>query len=140
MAAKSRVDAVEADWQVYNETYVATIGVAADMAAIAATLLGRTRSADLWRYPIAENVKAIEELAVHGVPMSVVSNAAGQIEWVLESGLESVNVGRAHLWRCGRSSTQKLWESQNPTHRFLNLLSWNTQKLHEIEFSMLAIR
>ena len=59
MAAKSRVDAVEADWQVYNETYVATIGVAADMAAIAATLLGRTRSADLWRYPIAENVKAI---------------------------------------------------------------------------------
>jgi putative hydrolase of the HAD superfamily len=84
MAAKSRVDAVEADWQVYNETYVATIGVAADMAAIAATLLGRTRSADLWRYPIAENVKAIRELAARGVPMSVVSNAAGQIEWVLE--------------------------------------------------------
>ena len=84
MAAKSRVDAVEADWQVYNETYVATIGVAADMAAIAATLLGRTRSADLWRYPIAENVNAIRELAARGVPMSVVSNAAGQIEWVLE--------------------------------------------------------
>ena len=84
MAAKSRVDAVEADWQVYNETYVATIGVAVDMAAIAATLLGRTRSADLWRYPIAENVKAIRELAARGVPMSVVSNAAGQIEWVLE--------------------------------------------------------
>ncbi|MFZ8820855.1 MAG: HAD family hydrolase [Ilumatobacteraceae bacterium] len=84
MAAKSRVDAVEADWQVYNETYVATIGVAVDMAAIAATLLGRTRSADLWRYPIAENVNAIGELAARGVPMSVVSNAAGQIEWVLE--------------------------------------------------------
>ena len=84
MAAKSRVDAVEADWQVYNETYVATIGVTADMAAIAATLLGRTRSADLWRYPIAENVNAIGELAARGVPMSVVSNAAGQIEWVLE--------------------------------------------------------
>ena len=84
MAAKSRVDAVEADWQVYNETYVATIGVTADMAAIAATLLGRTRSADLWRYPIEENVNAIGELAARGVPMSVVSNAAGQIEWVLE--------------------------------------------------------
>lgn len=84
MAAKSRVDAVEADWQVYNETYVATIGVTADMAAIAATLLGRTRSADLWRYPIAENVNAIGELAARGVPMSVVSNAAGQIEWVLK--------------------------------------------------------
>ena len=84
MAAKSRVDAVEADWLVYNETYVATIGVAADMAAIAATLLGRTRSADLWRYPIEENVNAIGELAARGVPMSVVSNAAGQIEWVLE--------------------------------------------------------
>ena len=84
MAAKSRVDAVEADWQVYNETYVATIGVAADMARIAATLLGRTRSADLWRYPIEENVNAIGELAARGVPMSVVSNAAGQIEWVLE--------------------------------------------------------
>ena len=87
MAAKSRVDAVEADWQVYNETYVATIGVTADMAAIAATLLGRTRSADLWRYPIAENVNAIGELAARGVPMSVVSNAAGQIEWVLEWSL-----------------------------------------------------
>jgi len=84
MAAKSRVHAVEADWQVYNETYVATIGVAEDVAAIAATLLGRTRSADLWRHPIAENVNAIGELAVRGVPMSVVSNAAGQIEWVLE--------------------------------------------------------
>ena len=96
MAAKSRVDAVEADWQVYNETYVATIGVAADMATIAATLLGRTRSADLWRYPIEENVNAIGELA----------DTASRCRWCRMrqarsngclSGLESVSVGRAHV-------------------------------------------
>ena len=84
MAAKSRADDVESNWQTYNETYVATVGVVASMTEIAARLLDRTRSADLWRYPIAENVAAIGVLQQHGVPMSVVSNAAGQIEWVLE--------------------------------------------------------
>ena len=84
MAAKSRADDVESNWQTYNETYVATVGVVASMTEIAARLLDRTRSADLWRYPITENVAAIGVLQQHGVPMSVVSNAAGQIEWVLE--------------------------------------------------------
>ena len=84
MAAKSRADDAELNWQTYNETYVATVGVDASMTEIAAQLLDRTRSADLWRYPIAENVAAIGVLQQHGVPMSVVSNAAGQIEWVLE--------------------------------------------------------
>ena len=84
MAAKSRADDAESNWQTYNETYVATVGVDASMTEIAARLLDRTRSADLWRYPIAENVAAIGVLQQHEVPMSVVSNAAGQIEWVLE--------------------------------------------------------
>ena len=84
MAAKSRADDAESNWQTYNETYVETVGVDPTMTAIAARLLERTRSADLWRYPIAENVDAIGVLERHGVPMSVVSNAAGQIEWVLE--------------------------------------------------------
>jgi len=84
MAAKSRADDAESNWQTYNETYVGTVGVDQSMTEIAARLLDRTRSADLWRYPIAENVDAIGVLQQHGVPMSVVSNAAGQIEWVLE--------------------------------------------------------
>ena len=102
------------------------------MATIAATLLGRTRSADLWRYPIEENVNAIGELAARGVPMSVVSNAAGQIEWVLEWSGVCQREGPPS--RCGQSSTQKLLVSQNPTHRSLNSPSSNTQKLQEIEF------
>ncbi|MGA0884644.1 MAG: HAD family hydrolase [Ilumatobacteraceae bacterium] len=84
MAAKSRADDAESNWRTYNETYVKTVGVDHEMTSVAASLLDRTRSADLWRYPIAENVVAISELEKLDVPMSVVSNAAGQIEWVLE--------------------------------------------------------
>ena len=84
MAAKSRAGDAESNWQTYNETYVNMVGVDEAMMTVAARLLERTRSADLWRYAIAENVDAIGVLEQRGVPMSVVSNAAGQIEWVLE--------------------------------------------------------
>jgi len=84
MAAKSRAGDVESHWRTYNEKYVETVGVETEMTSIASALLDRTRSADLWRYPISENVAAIGVLEHLGVPMSVVSNAAGQIEWVLE--------------------------------------------------------
>jgi len=95
MAAKSRADSAEADWDVYDLVYVRAVGVDDDLVSRSARLLGRTRSADLWRWAIPDSVTALAELAARGVPMSVVSNAAGQIEWALaHAGVCSVD-GRA---------------------------------------------
>ena len=84
MAAKSRAAASESDWDSYNLAYVTAVGVDAELRLMAASLLDRTRTAELWRWPIPESMAALAELAALGVPMSVVSNASGQIEWVLE--------------------------------------------------------
>ncbi len=46
-------------------------------------ILGVTRTAHLWRWPIVESVVALRTLHEAGVPIGVVSNAAGQIESVL---------------------------------------------------------
>ncbi len=83
MAAKSRAAASESDWDSYNLAYVTAVGVDAELRLLAASLLDRTRTAELWRWPIPESVAALRELERLGVPMSVVSNASGQIEWVL---------------------------------------------------------
>ena len=84
MAAKSRAAASESDWDTYNLAYVTSVGVELELQLLAASLLDRTRTAELWRWPIPESMAALAELAALGVPMSVVSNASGQIEWVLE--------------------------------------------------------
>ena len=84
MAAKSRAAVSESDWDSYNLAYVTAVGVDAELRLMAASLLDRTRTAELWRWPIPESMAALAELAALGVPMSVVSNASGQIEWVLE--------------------------------------------------------
>ena len=84
MAAKSRAAASESDWDSYNLAYVTSVGVEVELRLLAASLLDRTRTAELWRWPIPESVAALAELEALGVPMSVVSNASGQIEWVLE--------------------------------------------------------
>lgn len=83
MAAKSRAAASESDWDSYNLAYVESVGVDADLRLIAASILDRTRTAELWRWAIPESVMALGLLEERGVPMSVVSNASGQIAWVL---------------------------------------------------------
>lgn len=83
MAAKSRAQSDESDWASYNLAYVSAAGVDEAHRDRAADLLGRTRSADLWRWPIPESITALASLSALKVPMSVVSNASGQIEWVL---------------------------------------------------------
>jgi FMN phosphatase YigB (HAD superfamily) len=83
MAAKSRADAHEHDWTAYDEAYVTTVGVNSSDLVAAARLLGRTRSAHLWRWPIPDSAGALSVLADLGVPMGVVSNASGQIEDIL---------------------------------------------------------
>ena len=83
MAHKSLSRSHENDWDAYNHTYVASVGIPDDAADYAVAVLDRTRSAHLWRWPIPSSVEGLQKLAAEGVPIGVVSNAAGQIEHVL---------------------------------------------------------
>ena len=80
MAAKSHAGSGERNWGDYNSAYVRSVGVHDYEVAHSAQLLDRTRSAYLWRWPIAESVQALAALFTAGVPIGVVSNASGQIE------------------------------------------------------------
>ena len=74
---------VHDDWHVYDAAYVRACGIPEHERAEAALILGVTRTAHLWRWPIVESVVALRSLHQSGVPIGVVSNAAGQIESVL---------------------------------------------------------
>lgn len=86
MAVKSAAGAGESFWEEYDHAYVDTVGVPAARRDEAAMVLGRTRHAHLWRWPIAESVAALRALVDAGVPVGVVSNASGQIVDVLLHG------------------------------------------------------
>ena len=83
MAAKSAANSPEMFWDDYNHEYVRRVGVGAEELDVAAVVLERTRSAWLWRWPIASSVTALRQLHEAGVPIGVVSNASGQIADVL---------------------------------------------------------
>lgn len=101
MAVKSAQGADEIDWFAYDAAYCELIGVPADLREEAASVLGRSRHAPLWRWPIPESVSALGALAARGVPMAVVSNAAGQIEAVLaRAGVAQVGDGAGVAMRC----------------------------------------
>lgn len=88
MAAKSHEGAAEGDWAAYDLAYVAAVGVPAVDHDRAAYVLGRSRNAFTWRWAIPQSVTALRSLAAAGIPMGVVSNAAGQIaETLLRSGV-----------------------------------------------------
>ena len=72
MAVKSATGKGEAFWDEYNHAYVATIGVHAHEVAEAAAVLGSTRTAHLWRWPIPESVAALRALHDIGTPVRVV--------------------------------------------------------------------
>lgn len=94
MAAKSLAGSGETIWDEYDHAYVRAVGVPEHDLAAAAFVLGRTRNAHLWRWPIPESVDALRALAAAGVPIGVVSNASGQIEEVLRrSGVCQVGDG-----------------------------------------------
>lgn len=94
MAAKSATGKGETFWDEYNLAYVAAIGVPDHDAEEAADVLGRTRTAMLWRWPIPESTVALRSLHAAGMPMGVVSNASGKIEAVLRrSGVCQVGDG-----------------------------------------------
>lgn len=84
MAAKSAAGSPESDWSVYNSAYVQSVGVPDHEIEYAAEILGRTRNAWLWRWPLQDSISALRELHLRNVPVGVVSNATGQIADLLE--------------------------------------------------------
>jgi putative hydrolase of the HAD superfamily len=101
MAVKSMVDAGETNWDEYDRAYVDAVGVTADLVAHAAEVLHATRTAHLWRWPIPESLSALAQLAQAGVPMGVVSNAAGQVEHMLRlTAVCQVGDGAGAVMRC----------------------------------------
>ncbi|MFT5026372.1 MAG: putative hydrolase of the HAD superfamily [Ilumatobacter sp.] len=100
MAAKSKAGSSEAEWLVYDETYVSSVGVRDADLVEAADVLNRTRTPDLWRWPIPETLDALQRLAAAGVPMGVVSNASGQVEGSLNRSVCQVGAGTFTAMRC----------------------------------------
>lgn len=96
MAAKSHAGSPESDWSVYNRAYVETVGVDPHDQEYAADILGKTRNAWLWRWPLQDSIEALRRLHQREVPIGVVSNATGQIEDLLaRSGVCQVGDGEA---------------------------------------------
>ncbi len=101
MAAKSKTRSLESDWSAYNEAYVRHVGVPEQDCDAACATLSRTRSAYLWRYPVAQSASALNALHEAGMPIGVVSNANGQIEEILvRSGMCQVGIGNGAPVRC----------------------------------------
>jgi putative hydrolase of the HAD superfamily len=93
MKAKSDRSEPEGSWGAYDEAYVAAVDVDPTDREEAAFVLGRTRTAWLWRWTIPETRSALDALAEAGVPMGVVSNASGQIETMLVREICQVGPG-----------------------------------------------
>jgi putative hydrolase of the HAD superfamily len=100
MRDKSRAGSLEGDWLAYDRAYVDVVGVRPADRAEAADVLNRTRTADLWRWPIPETIPALQQLASAGVPMGVVSNASGQVEGSLNRSVCQVGNGPFVSMRC----------------------------------------
>ena len=101
MAVKSHAGAGEHDWASYDMAYVRSVGVASASVDLAARLLHACRVPDLWRWPIPESVAALQKLSRSGVPLAVVSNAAGQVTAMLErAGICQIGDGPCTPVRC----------------------------------------
>jgi putative hydrolase of the HAD superfamily len=100
MKVKSDRSEPEGSWRVYDDAYVAAVGVAEVDLDEAAFVLGRTRTPWLWRWMIPETREALGRLAASGVPMGVVSNASGQIESMLVREICQVGSGVHVEMRC----------------------------------------
>jgi putative hydrolase of the HAD superfamily len=101
MAVKSRAGDGELDWGAYDTAYVRGVGVESAAVELAARLLNACRVADLWRWPIPESVAAMHKLHSSGIPLGVVSNAAGQVTAMLERvGICQIGDGPCTPVRC----------------------------------------
>lgn len=94
MASKSAAGVTEKFWDDYNLAYVRAVGVFDHEVDLAADVLGHSRNAHTWRWPIPESVNALRKLHDAGMPMGIISNASGQIAQVLaRSGICQVGEG-----------------------------------------------
>ena len=100
MKAKSDVAAAETTWGPYNDAYVRAIGVREADLREAADVFDGARHSPLWRWPIPESLAALRTLADAGIPLGVVSNAAGQIEGILRRSVCHVGGGDHVEVRC----------------------------------------
>jgi len=100
MKAKSDRAEPEGSWGVYDTAYVTAVDVDAADLDEAAFVLGRTRTAWLWRWVIPETRAALDAIARAGMPMGVVSNASGQIEAMLRREICHVGPGDHVEMRC----------------------------------------
>lgn len=100
MRDKSREGSLEDEWLVYDAAYVAAVGVRSADRSEAADVLNRTRTPDLWRWPIPETLVALRRLAAADVPIGVVSNASGQVEGSLNRSVCQVGDGPFVSVRC----------------------------------------
>lgn len=76
-------DADEADWLVYHRSYAEAALVPADRLDDAATAQLAALDHRHWREPFPGAIDALHALHAGGVPIGVVSNAAGQVERML---------------------------------------------------------
>lgn len=70
-------------WLEYLDAYLDVAGVPDDRRDEGRRAFGRVFGHRCWRFPVVESVMAMDRLAQAGVPMGVVSNAAGQVETVI---------------------------------------------------------
>ncbi len=80
MAHKSWNGDSETDWSIYDDEYVASVGVPPERRTEAAAVLRHVKGHFIWRWPIPEHRAPLVELESRGTPLGVVSNAFGQIE------------------------------------------------------------
>lgn len=132
MRDKSMEASPEGEWLVYDRAYVAAIGVPSHEQPEAADVLNRTRTPDLWRWPIPETLLALRRLATAGVPMGVVSNASGQVEGSLRRSVCQVGDGPFVSMRCIVDSGVVGVEKPDPTifdHALPHFAEFDTRRI-----------
>jgi putative hydrolase of the HAD superfamily len=75
----ARSDGVESEWPAYHRTYATVAGVPEDRLAAAVDALFEQFHPLLWDHPVAGARTALADLVGRGVPVGIVSNAAGQV-------------------------------------------------------------
>ena len=113
MRDKSHEGSPEDEWLVYDVAYVAAVGVRRADRNEAADVLNRTRTPDLWRWPIPETLVALRRLAE--LACQWVWCRMRVAKWKGPSTGRSARSAMAHSCRCAASSTATWSGSRNPT-------------------------
>ena len=77
---RARSEGDQADWESYHRAYAAAAGVPADRVDDAGRALLEGFDHWMWAHPVPGARDALAGLAERGIPIGIVSNAAGQVE------------------------------------------------------------